>query len=382
MTRRFTKLLLLGAVVAGIVTATAAALAFTDASFFPSEGEVGTPYQHRFDARGGSPPYTFVVLSGALPPGLTLRSDGLVSGTPTQSGSFSFWVELTDSWTTPLRAQREFTIAIAPDLRITTEGAPAATPGTPYSLQLTWVGGGTITWSVSAGVLPPGFTLDQSGLLQGTPTTVGLYDFTIFITDGKRSDTKRLLIAVRNKLAFAPPGAVPAAEVGVELTPLPLTATGGSEKYTWEVDPLTLPGGLRLDTEARIVGTPRVAGTFAIAVTVKDDEGRSATGEVALTIAPKLRIATRRLPQSKVGNPFSVELSVLGGVEPIRWRAVKGEGRFPPGVRLNRKTGLLAGKPRKPGRYRFVIEATDGFKVTAQRTLTIVVRALPRAKKA
>ncbi len=278
-------------------------------------------------------------------------------------------------------AQREFSIAIAPDLRITTESAPAATLATPYALQVGWTGGGNITWAISAGALPPGMTLDQTGLIQGTPTTAGSFTFTLLIKHEFRSDTKNLTLSVRERLAFTVPTDVPAAEVGVPLTPLGLAASGGSEKYTWEIDPATLPAGVAVDAEGKIVGTPRVAGTFPIVVVVKDDEGRSATGQLVITIAPKLAVATRRLPQTKVGKTFKALLRTSGGIAPVRWKAVRGEGRFPPGVRLNKKTGLLVGKPRKPGVYRFMVQATDGFKVTATRKLAIVVKAPPKSKK-
>ncbi len=46
---------------------------------------------------GGTAPYTYAISSGALPPGLTLSSEGVISGTPTSPGSFSFSVTVTDS---------------------------------------------------------------------------------------------------------------------------------------------------------------------------------------------------------------------------------------------------------------------------------------------
>src|SRR4029077_10515711 len=66
------------------------------ASPSPPAGMVTHPYGYGFTANGGSPPYTWQA-SGALPPGLMLGSDGTVSGTPTQIGSFSFSVTATDS---------------------------------------------------------------------------------------------------------------------------------------------------------------------------------------------------------------------------------------------------------------------------------------------
>jgi photosystem II stability/assembly factor-like uncharacterized protein len=60
-------------------------------------GTVGTPYNQTLTATGGTTPYSFAVTSGALPPGLTLSSTGVLSGTPTTAGPFTFTVTATDA---------------------------------------------------------------------------------------------------------------------------------------------------------------------------------------------------------------------------------------------------------------------------------------------
>ena len=118
---RFTRSLIVAALVALVVVPAALALRFTDDSYNLPVGTVGQAYTHWFRGDGGcgpALPYQFMILSGSLPPGLSLRKDGLVSGTPTQSGSSSFWVELSDedppsaSWCRPVTSEREFTIKV------------------------------------------------------------------------------------------------------------------------------------------------------------------------------------------------------------------------------------------------------------------------------
>ncbi|WP_348263886.1 putative Ig domain-containing protein [Telmatobacter sp. DSM 110680] len=58
---------------------------------------VGVPYSYTLKATGGNPPYTYALTAGSLPPGITLQSDGLISGTPTQPGATSFTATVTDS---------------------------------------------------------------------------------------------------------------------------------------------------------------------------------------------------------------------------------------------------------------------------------------------
>ena len=61
-------------------------------------GQMGVPYNTTITAMGGIPPYTWVIVLGALPAGLTLgTTDGVLGGTPTVTGSFVFTVEATDS---------------------------------------------------------------------------------------------------------------------------------------------------------------------------------------------------------------------------------------------------------------------------------------------
>jgi len=85
--------------------ALAAAQALADAavphitSGTPPAAQSGVAYEFQFEAEGGTAPYTFTLSSGTLPDGLTLDSDGLLHGTPTENGTFSITVTVTDSST-------------------------------------------------------------------------------------------------------------------------------------------------------------------------------------------------------------------------------------------------------------------------------------------
>jgi large repetitive protein len=387
---RFTRSLFVVALAALVVVPAALALRFTDDSYNPPVGTVDQAYTHWFRGDGGcgpALPYQFRILSGSLPPGLSLRKDGLVSGTPTDSGSWSFWVELSDenppsaSWCVPVTSQREFTIKVvgggaapaAPPLTITTSSATPGTVGVPYAFGLTADGGGTQTWSLVAGQLPSGLALNPaSGTFTGTPTAAGTYTFTVRVRDGSRSDSKQLTIAVRDPLAMTAP-AIPLEEVGVELLqPLRLVATGGTGAYTWKIESGTLPGGLSFDAAtAEITGTPLAAGSYPVMVSATDTESRTATVSVTLVVKAVLAVRTRRLQVARVGRRYTAALITRDGVGPVTWRVVA--GRFPVGIRLNRANGAITGRPRHAGLYNLTFEAMDALGVRKESTLELKI---------
>lgn len=385
---RFARVLVATAVLAGVLVSTAAALRFSDESYMVPQGVAGTPYSHTFSApppttsgAGCDPPYIFRVLQGALPPGLSLgQTSGVVSGTPTQAGAWSFWVQLSDdpsgkeSWcTSPMSAEREFTISILPGLAITTTVAAPGTVGATYSAALATDLPGQKAWSVSSGALPAGLTLGAAdGVISGTPTTAGSFPFVVkAVLDDKRSDTQDLTIVVRAPVEITTPSP-PRSEVGVPFR-LPLSASGGAGTYTWSVSGGALPRGLALSADGTIAGTPSLAGTYAFTVSASDTEGRVAPLPATLVVAPRLAIATRLLRPGKVGRLYRARLRTSGGVIPKTWRVKTGP--LPRGIRLDRTLGVLSGTPTKPGRYRVTFEAVDALGVKSSKTLVINVRA-------
>jgi len=79
----------------------------------PPAGTQGVPYvQFAFTASGGSVPFTWRVVQGALPRGLTLNSDGTLSGTPLDNGSTTFSVTAQDTAPAPQTASGSFTLVI------------------------------------------------------------------------------------------------------------------------------------------------------------------------------------------------------------------------------------------------------------------------------
>ena len=208
------------------------------------EGTVGQAYSQAVQATGGTGALTWSISAGALPQGLVINPiNGAISGTPTAAGPSSFTVRVQDAG--GLADTQALSITInqpAPPPtppNITTTTLPAGTIGQTYNQTLHATGGtGSLTWSISAGTLPAGLSLNQTaGVISGTPTVpAGTSSFTIRVQDaGGQSDTQPL--SITSNLP-APPNitttTLPGATVGRAYIQT-LQATGGTGPIVWSL---------------------------------------------------------------------------------------------------------------------------------------------------
>jgi hypothetical protein len=371
--RRLRFVIPLATLAAALLVAGASAFGFKPPP--PPNGTVGQPYSYQWvhDGIGPSYSYTYTLDSGSLPPGLNLSSSGLLSGTPTQAGAFQFYIEVTYTCcgdpTVKGPYQERINISIVEGLAIQQGSLPTLMQNTPFSAQLTASGGGTQTWSVLSGTLPPGLGLSGGGLLSGTPTTVGRFTFTVRVSDGSRSDTQEYTVDVIQALV-ATASAFPAAVVGSDFS-ASFTATGGREPYTWAIAEGTFPRGLTF-ANGVISGKPRVAGRYAFSVRVTDALGNASTVPATLVVQPRLKIPLQTLRAGTVGRAYLARVLAKGGAAPRTFEIADGD--LPRGLRLNARTGVISGRPRAKGRSAFVVVVADQLGNTHQRRFVIRVR--------
>ncbi|WP_267096395.1 putative Ig domain-containing protein [Xanthomonas sacchari] len=342
-------------------------------STLPS-GTAGTAYNQTLSTSGGTAPYTYALSSGALPAGLSLSSAGVLSGTPTVAGSFTFVVGVTDAGS--FGGSHAYTLSIAsPTLAITPPTLPAAAINASYSQALS-TSGGTAPYSyvLNAGTLPSGMSLSAGGVLSGTPTTAGNFAFTVGVTDANAfTAAQAFTLTVASPTLTLSPPALPAGTAGSAYSQA-LSATGGTAPYSYSLATGALPAGLSLSAAGVLSGTPTQAGSFVFTATVTDSTagvpGQASHSYTLSIAAPTLTPGQPTLPAGTAGAAYNQTLSTSGGTAPYSYSVVS--GALPTGLSLT-TAGVLSGTPSAAGSFAFSIKVSDanGFSATQAYTLTI-----------
>lgn len=303
---------------------------------------------------------------------------GIISGTPTASGTSDFTVTVTDSGSPAQTAtsSESITIGTAPALAVQTSSLPAPTVGQQYQTTVSATGGtAPYTWSVGSGSLPAGLSLDSStGDLTGTPTASGASTFTIQATDSATSAATATqsftlnVAAATSALALAAPQLPDGTQGGAYAGAL--TSTGGQGPLFWTVTSGNLPDGLSLDPgTGQLTGIATGSGTDSFTVQVSDSSNpapQSATEHVLIKIAPASApaIMTSSLADGAVNEPYTGALFAKAGVPPYSWLVDSGD--LPDGLTLDQDTGTITGTPTAPGTFSFDVTLQDSSTPDAQ----------------
>ena len=362
----------LGATAQSTITITVSVTGFRITTPFLSSGQLNQPYSANISAEGGTTPYVFFLLSGQLPPGITLNFNGLLNGTPTLAGNYTFAIRSLDSASNA--AEANFALSInSSGINLSSSSLTAAQFNQAYTTTITATGGtGPYSFLITSGGLPPGLTLSSGGALTGTPTASGTYNFALRVQDSTTAfSVFNLSLLVNPSTLGITTLTLPAATAGVTYSTT-ISATGGTLPYSFTLNGGSLPSGLTLSTSGVISGVPTSSGTAAFTVRVGDAQAASATANYNLTVSGTgtLTITTAALPSAQINQPYNTAVSVSGGILPYTFSIIG--GGLPSGLNLF-SNGGISGTPTIGGNYTFILRVTDGFGAATQQSLSIQV---------
>ena len=337
-------------------------------------GEVNAPYSATLTATGAD---TITFTSDDLPAGLTLNTDGTISGTPTATGTYVFTVTASAEGFDPVEASIVLNVEeeVIPEITFEDALLSAGEVGTAYSATLTATGAESITFASDD--LPAGLTLNTDGTISGTPTTAGTYMFTVTASaTGAQSAEASITISVAEADAVVLPeitfedALLTAGQVDTAYSAT-LTATG-ADSITFTSD--DLPAGLTLNTDGTISGTPTTAGTYMFTVTASATGAQSTDASVTINVAeadavvlPEITFEDALLTAGQVDTAYSATLTATGA-DSITFTS----DDLPAGLTLN-SDGTISGTPTEAGTYLFTVTASAAGAQSAEASIALTV---------
>ncbi len=309
----------------------------------------------------------FSVTGGAMPAGITLTPGGLLSGTPTASGTFD--VAITGGNSDGSSITRSLSIVVNP--------APPATWAGPTEILLTTGDSIFLAYSDVVGGQFSGLSspigLVQVGLSGSGITVTGLRpgtgSITLFLASPYAGYTEVVIpIEVRNAAVWVTESLGALREgVAIDAT-LALEATDATG---YALTAGALPAGLTLGADGSITGRPTAAGAYAFTVEATNGIAvvpREFTGRVN---TPLVEWVTDALAQVAVDAPLGVALDARHAAS----FTIAG-GMLPPGASLG-SDGTLKGTPTAAGSFAFTVRAANADDEHVDRAFTLDVLAPP-----
>jgi len=282
------------------------------------------------------------------------------------------------------------------------------TTGAAYSRQLIASGGSTpYAWSLVSGSIPGGLTMASGGIISGTPSKTGQFDFTVRVTDSRSATAERPLSITVVAPASGYESQFASQNVAATLKPdqtffvtirwlntgsKPWDGAGGfairsqnpAGNATWGGDTVPYFGasinpGEQLELLFQ-ANAPRNPGIYGFQWQLHQS-AIGYFGEMSANVS--ITVGDGSFPA--IGSPASVTAvkgtffthipTATGGVPPYGWQVAA--GTLPTGINLNPNSGALVGTPTSAGTSTVTLQLSDSKSQVAQKALTIVVNEPP-----
>ena len=278
----------------------------------PATVDVKTPYSYAFAATG-TPAPTFSLSAGSLPDGLSLTPAGVLAGTPTRGGKFTFTVAAANN--APPQAESPQVIEVFAPGYIEPVADQFATVGVPFSFTPQISGYPTPNLLMQSwGDFPEGYWFASDGTLSGTFTVPGKYDLGYFVyrLDDDGSGNGTVTSYARYTLTVSP--APDAAPILTADAPPATAAAGQPYSYTFaatgtptptfSVSSGVPPTGMTLTPEGVLSGTPTEQGSFTFAVAAANSIGSPAVGASHTLVVTAPPVFTSDAPPRATAGRF------------------------------------------------------------------------------
>ena len=319
-------------------------------------GTVGTAFSQGFSQSGGLGTTVFST-TGTLPTGLSLSSTGMLSGTPTQTGTFAISVKATDSHACSGTGAAYTLVIGCQTITVTNPTITTGPAGVAFSQSFSQSGGvGAATFRTTS-TLPTGLSLSSAGVLSGTPTQTGSFPITVKATDSNTCSgtgaSYTLVISNSTIVVFNP--SVTTGTVGTAFSQS-FGQSGGIGVTTFSTTS-ALPAGLSFSSAGILAGTPTMAGSFPISVMAVDSNGSTGVSAAyALVInCQTITVANPTVTTGTFGTAFSQSFSQSGGIGTAVFSTTS---TLPSGLSLS-SAGVLSGTPTQAGTFSITVTATD-----------------------
>lgn len=347
----------------------------------PPAGRVGVAFDYPVVATvpSGSPAVTSYALSGAgmLPVGLALNtSTGHILGTPAEAGLFTVAITATNSVGTSVPQPLVINIQPAANTPVITSPITAtATVGVAFSYQITATNlTGSAPYAppiaLEAVGLPAGFAGNPAtGVIQGTPATVGSFTITLVATNAAGTGVPRTLTLEVLPAPTAPVVNSPAAasaQVGATFS-YQITATNSPTSF----EVLGAPAWVAVGTASgTLSGVPVEPGAVNVALVASNSAGSSSPSPLAINVAASASAPVVNSSQTAGGTagvPFTYQISATGSPTSF------GASGLPAGVTVNTSNGVISGTPTVSGIYAVTIFARNSSGKSYPVTLTLTI---------